>query len=244
MDLLKKFTGWISVNVAQIKSIVMWFAVLIIAFLFLTNGCKRRQVATLNEQQTQLTLEKMMLQNQVKIKDDSLILEGKLILRLLAGKQRLEKDSALNAKKISEYEKIHSTISSNVNNIPDDSSYRYLQAYYPYSGEKKFPFNGIQVKMIHIDVLEKQNYKGENNALKDQLSNCEQRVSNVDSMKTSYQRSFLIAQAKCDTLAKLGGITQSQSDLYKKQMEKFGRRLKFWRVTTAIGAITTLVLLI
>lgn len=229
-----KFIDWFGKNLSRIKTFGILLSVITLIF---SKGCDRQQANTFVQQITGLNIEKLQLRKQVSQMDDSLSIEKQLVKKLQADKIRLQKDSAVNAKKIADYKKSRANIPSELNNIPEDSSYKFLQAYYPYPGEKKFPFNGPQVKNIHQTVLQNENYQGENIALKTQLDNCESRVVNATETQKSAQRSFRMLEAKSDTIGKIGDITQKQLDMTSKELKKEKRRKGFWKVTSVVELV-------
>lgn len=226
-DKFKIYIDWISKLFNRIKNIGFAIIVVTLVVSFIGNGCQKRDAIKVAERMLHLDFEYDVLKtdyNKSQIVIDSISKEKNLAV--------FQRDSVIEVKnyykkEYSKYKIAHDKIAEEIDIIQPDSSYDFLQRKaYPFTGEKKYKFNSLQVKGIHRTFLEDRVKFKQLTAMQIQIDNCELAINESlkiedNCNKISKERDLMDTQLK----SMVKNRNDKAEELLKE--DKFGR--KVWR---------------
>jgi hypothetical protein len=125
--------------------------------------------------------------------------------------------------------------------ITSDSSYRFLIAIaYPFKGDLKYLFNALQIHGIHTDYLIARSSEKTIPIYKEEISNCKIQFTQRDSLEVGLKK---IIRLQKQNLTDCQQINKNDDTIIKdtiSALKKETRRKNFWKVTTIVTTVTTL----
>lgn len=234
-----KISKWLdsaAKNLNRIKTITIIVLMLLFSISAVMNGCNRERANDLVAKITGLNIQNDILRYNLKETAAALIEEQKsrdslmLVIHNQSGVINKQKDSI----KILEREK--QKILEDLLKIPVEESYEFLQTEaYPYSGERRFPFNEPQVKGIHLTYLEHQNLEKQVFSLNTLTEEQERMIALKESETQILQRQFGLAKKSMETYQELALSNEDIIETYQKHNKKLSRQAKFYRVALPVG---------
>ena len=236
---------WFGKNISRIKTCGLILLLILFIISFVNNGCNREYANTLIERITGLDVQNDILNLHNRSLQDSLIKERELRIELERHSTVLERERVILATDNAKLKKRLAEIPVWLLNLPADSSYKFLdEEAYPYTGEKRFPFNEPQIKNIHADYLENVTLKGLVVNLENEVVNCTALWDNADSLAHSYMKSYKAIAIQKENLIDEVSNTEEKATMYKEALDKTNRGKTFWKVTTGVLTVVTMILLI
>ena len=222
--------------------IFMVVFVLLLLSLF-NNGCQRNDFVDLTEKLTGLHIDNNLLHSSISDKD-FLIEELKIDKLDINTRYNVlqEKNKSLRNNERSLKTQV-ANLRVELKKISGDSAYVWLQETgYPFGGDyKPFGFNVQQVKSIQIDKIES-NYKDSLiTNLHSQVINCDQRIENKDSLIAKTEAISINFELQVEDYKQIEKNKDKEIQVINKELRKNKRRKVFWKITTVIGTITSII---
>lgn len=241
--LIEDLINWIKKWLKRVRVVAI---IILIAFLFLLiiiNRHQRNQINNETEIVANLKLQNEILLTQIASRDTAVIYKERVIQKLTDSieiekrkKEKLQKENKILNKALSE-------IADELIKITADSSYRFLtEIAYPLEGEKKYPFNELQVKEIHHTYVEKvwlhhinANLIGQNWSMELQINMQDKRYEEARNAINLYIESKNDADKVIENQEQ---IIQIQD----KRIAKEYRQKNIWKVATGIAFLVGLII--
>lgn len=236
IDWGKKFFG-------SIKGTGFILAVIVVIVLLFVNSCQHKKADKLIEDLTTLNITNDLLTKNNKALDKSLKEESAWRITFENKAKLSEAEKLRLAEENGKLKKKLAGIPDWINNIPIDSSYKYLnQVAYPYLGERKYPFNEPQIKGIHKSYAQNLIYTILVDTLDSQLRNCEMTNAIKDTIVNSLNRTVKVMELQKVNTDKILGNYAQKEDLYIKENKKVKRHVIFYQITTGVAVIVALII--
>jgi len=239
-DITKKIEAIIN-KVGKFISTFKTIGLIVLMVLFgislINNGCDRQEANDLLERVTGLNVQNDILKKDIKQRQkeiafrDSIINHYKDSLAVVVkAKEGLDYDYGV-------LEGEYRDIASKLIKTPTDSSYVFLdRVAYPYSGEKKFPFNEPQIKSIHITYLERFMLVEKEKNLLAQVNNYESQLSLKDTIYNQKEMQYKKLNMNARSYEEIIDNKDEEIVLKDVVIKKNNRRNKWLKLTIVIVA--------
>lgn len=232
-----KTLDWVKNNIDQIKTIIIAIAIFLIISGGFFGGCKQKQVSKLLEKIVKLNINTDNLKNKIK-KDKITIVDLENQKTTLKQKvKELEKIKDVLQGQEDSLNAILATIPPIIDKIPPDSSYRFLQAIYPFKSEiKPYKFNVEQVQAMHKDKLESYVLFDINKVLQERIINCWDEVIVLKDVNKISENQLKICQGINIKSEKIIDNKNEELKIKDKQLNKVKNESNLWKIATGIAA--------
>lgn len=233
------------INIKDIKVLGLIAAAILLIISVSINSCQRNRLIKVTTEKASLDTENALRKDQIKAYQDSLKSEvaKRVSYQTINKSLILQRDSIKRENKI-----LRQQIANTpewVNKLSPDSVYLFLDKIaYPYTGEKKFPFNEPQIKNIHSNFIQNMKLNQLVSGLDKQIINCEDRILNSEYIANSFKNSLVLCEKQNLNSNIIIKNLEDKNSIIQKDVNKQKRRVLFWRTTTFIGAAGIIILLL
>ena len=170
-------------------------------------------------------------EKQIKAYRDSIDdISGKVVL--LAGENVRLKNN------ISILKKDSSQLRLDAEKVSSDSSYAFLdKTAYPYSGEKKYPFNEHQVKEIHLNFIDNIACMGVLSESENLISNLEEQLILKDKQLEYLESSLYLSTENLKTSESIISNKDEEIGIKNEQIKKEKGKTLFWKIVTGVVVV-------
>lgn len=230
-----KLLDWIGKWISQVKTIAIVVLIICFSVSFIQNGCQRDDINVLVERVTGLNIDNDVLKKRTRAQDSLIWLKEKQILNLeYLARAQADSNKVLKVEN-SSLQASYDALAEKVLKTPPDTSYAFLnREAYPFPGEKKYPFNEMQVQGMHLTYLQNIGLNQINFNLEKQVEGCEALVAFQDEALAQAKEGFELYEARHATMKERIENREEVINVQEEQIKKDKRR-KIWRTVRDVG---------
>ena len=237
---LTKIIDWLGTNLDRIKTIGLIVVIVFFTLSLVRNGFSRGDLNEMVARITGLNIRNDILMQDVAERDSLLVLSE---LRIDELKDSLGASVVKADKLAAEYGHLkedYDDLSDSLLIIPVDTSYKFLvDEAYPYPGHLEYPFNGPQVKAIHLTFLEKIMLDEMNFNLLSQIDEKDYQLEVKDTIVYEQAEAMSLMSESREALDSVIVNKDEVIEIQDEQINKVKRRKTVWQV---IGGAVIIVL--
>lgn len=230
-----KLLDWIGKWISQVKTIAIVVLIICFSVSFIQNGCQGDDINILVERVTGLNIDNDVLKKRTRAQDSLIWLKEKQILNLeYLARAQADSNKVLKVEN-SSLQASYDALAEKVLKTPPDTSYAFLDKHaYPFPGEKKYPFNEMQVQGMHLTFLQNKGLNEINSNLKEQVDGCEALVAIQDETLAQIEEKNTIVNARQATMMERLDNREEVIQVQQEQIKKDKRR-KIWRTVRDVS---------
>lgn len=232
-----KIVDWLEKFFKRFKVLGYIVVIGFLVFYFIQNGYEQKEAIRFAEKMTGLNLEKdlaVLEKNKIKSERDSLIEEN---YYLKESRDSILKEKVISDNMVRKEERAKILALNELKKISSDNSYKFIQKYFPYIGNKSYGFNSYQVSGIHKVIIENESNIKIIESKDIQLDICENALeASIDIEKLS-NKILYNAEEEIILSDSIILIEEEKNDILMDDWEKKRRRKKWgkvWKTTEKV----------
>jgi len=216
----KKFIDWFNKFFVRAKGFIFIIIFIILVISLARNGFQRKDIIKTAEQITGLHINNDILLNENKQLDNALSIKDSLLVIKDFKIDSVSREEKEDERRTAYWRGEHGKISEILIEITSDSSYNFTQGVYNYPGDKKYGYNGPQVKAIHRTYLENENKEEQIEALTTSLFDCKSKTELINSSMKLLKSKYEAKSEQEENLEKVLDNKDEEIELTKKQIKR------------------------